>query len=94
MKAVSPWEQMRECPEPGYQDFRQALNKASYHNAGSINESGMAKQETIRAAQIAIEHDWPYWAFDRMFKEIQPLVAWDYFMQCYINELKKKVEQK
>jgi hypothetical protein len=88
MKAVRPWPQNTECPEQGFAEFKARLNRASYHNASDnayeLKDARLCIQE---AAQIAIASDWPYWVMDRMFREIAPLVAWDSFMQTYINEL-------
>jgi hypothetical protein len=93
MKSIRPWPANSECPEKGFQKFKSALNNASYHNAGSASEFSTAKSYVQVAADIAIENKWPYWAMERMFKEIGPLVAWDQFMQTYINVLNYKIEE-
>lgn len=87
MKSVSPWKPTEECPVMRFQDFKNALNRASYHYAGSMNEYENGKSCVKEAAKIAIEEDWAYWVIDRMFKEVKPLVDWDEFMQTYINIL-------
>lgn len=87
MKSISPWSAKTECPLDGFQKFKRALNDASYHHAGPGAEWSLAKKHIENAAQIAIEKEWPYWAMERMFREIAPLVAWDQFMQTYINTL-------
>lgn len=88
MKAVSPWARDAECPLEGFQEFKKCLNDASYHHAGSQQEWVLASNCIKKAAEIAIEQDWPYWVMDRMFREIAPLVEWGQFMQKYINVLK------
>ena len=93
MKPVKPWPQNTECPEVGFNKFKNALNQASFHHAGMVNEWGDVKSYIQIAAEIAIEADWPYWVMERMFKEISPLVAWDQFMQTYINILNYKINE-
>jgi hypothetical protein len=88
MKSISPWKQTEECPVIGFQDFKRALIDASFHHAGPSGEWRLARNNITIAANIAITEDWPYWAMERMFKEISPLVEWDQFMQSYINCLK------
>ena len=88
-RSVRPWFQNEVCPEPGYVEFRRELMSTSYHNAAEGGgEAGRARTHLYEAARIAAEADWPYWAMERMFREIQPLVAWDSFMQAYINTLR------
>jgi len=88
MKPVKPWPATSGCPLPGYQEFANKLGIASYHNAAEgAGEDREARNATRAAAEIAIEHEWPYWAIERMFKEVEPLVAWNQFMQIYINVL-------
>lgn len=88
MKGVRPWPANTECPLEGYLEFREDLLKASYHNAAERGGEASHARSAIRAAaEVAIEHEWPYWAMQRMFKEVAPLVAWDQFMQSYINVL-------
>jgi hypothetical protein len=93
MKPVRPWPATAECPLPGYQEFANELSIASYHNAAERpSEAPDARSATRAAAEIAIEHEWPVWAMQRMFKEIAPLVMWEEFLQAYINilfEMKK-----
>lgn len=89
MKSISPWSQNEVCPLEGFQEFKSALSSASYHNAGPVDEWGQAKSYVVVAAEIAIAQDWPYWAMERMFRDVAPLVSWDSFMQNYINVLKK-----
>lgn len=91
MKPISPWNRDTDCPHPSFQPFRKALLDASFHHAGPTDEWKFAKSDIVKAAEIAIEAEWPYWAMDRMFREIGPLVAWDQFMQTYINILHAKV---
>ena len=89
MKAVHPWPASTECSLEGFAEFKKELMRASYHNAAdNSNEWSHAKQHVIAAAEVAIIQDWPYWAMQRMFKECNPMVAWDDFMQKYINCLK------
>jgi hypothetical protein len=89
MKQLQIWKAGTEPTFSGYTEFKKALNSASYHNAGGYDEVGSARKELRKAAQIAVNEEWSYWAMDRMFKEIKPLVAWNSFMQCYINTLKE-----
>ncbi len=89
MKAVSPWPAKTECPLEGYAEFKKELMHASFHNAAdNSGEWRFAGQHVTAAAEVAIIQDWPYWAMARMFKECDPLVSWDEFMQKYINCLK------
>lgn len=86
--AIRPWRAGAECPLPGYAEFKAALSTASYHNAAQgTDEMFMARKATLTAVRIALDHQWPYWVMNRMFKEIIPLVAWDTFMQYYIDQL-------
>ena len=82
MKAISPWPAKTGCPEPEFADFKAALNHASFHNIAWISH-------VTAAAVVADTAGWPYWAMKRMFDEIGPMVAWDSFMQAYINLLNK-----
>ena len=91
MKPIAPWKQNTECPHSSFKPFRDTLLAASFHHAGPSDEWKMAKNHVMKAAEIAIEAEWPYWAMERMFREIGPLVAWDQFMQTYINILSMKV---
>lgn len=91
MKSFSPWSAKTECPLEGFQEFKSALNDASYHHAGPQMEWNLAKDCIRKAAEIAIEKEWPYWVMDRMFREIAPLVEWGQFMQMYINVVSQKV---
>jgi hypothetical protein len=89
MKPVKPWPANTECPLEGFLDFKNYLNQASYyHAADNPGEWRHAAARIKDAARIAVLYEWPYWAMDRMFREIQPLVAWDAFMQAYINVLR------
>lgn len=87
MKPMSPWKKDVPCPHPSFPFFRTALMNASFHSAGPLDETGSAKSQIQLAAKVAIDAEWPYWAMERMFREIAPLVAWDQFMQAYINIL-------
>lgn len=88
MKPVKPWPAGTECPLEGYAEFKEYLNRASYHNAAEQpGESGLARDATRAAAEVAVAQEWPYWTMERMFNEIRPLVAWSGFMQTYINVL-------
>lgn len=93
MKHVSPWPMNSECPEKRFGQFKNALNYASHHHSGLVNEWGEAKSYVQVAAEIAIEEQWPYWAMERMFVEVAPLVTWDQFMQTYINILNYKINE-
>lgn len=88
---MRPWQKDTECPDEGYQEFKKALMSASYHNAGGLIDANDARSYTYRAAEEAIQQDWPYWALRRMFDDIKPLVDFDTFMQFYINTLKTRV---
>lgn len=88
MKSVKPWSKNEECPEEGFKEFKSALLRASFHNAGPNSEMSFASKETYSAAELAIKYDWPFWVIERMFNEIDPLVSWHTFMQNYINALK------
>jgi hypothetical protein len=90
MKAVSPWPLKTECPLEGFPEFKKLLMDASYHHAGSQQEWKIAKNYIRKAAEVAIVEQWPYWAMDRMFRQIVPLVEWSQFMQTYINILYEK----
>lgn len=92
MKPMSPWPMNTDCPHPSFPFFRTALMNASFHNAGPLDEAGAAKSQIQVAANVAIKAEWPYWAMERMFREIAPLVAWDQFMQTYINILHSAYE--
>jgi hypothetical protein len=87
MRSMSPWRMGTECPDPKFSEFKAALNDASYYHAGPTSEWKHARTHIEGAAQIAIKAEWPYWAMNRMFREIGPLVDWDQFMQTYINTL-------
>lgn len=88
IKPVRPWSPNEDCPLEGFQDFRKELMQASFHNAApGSGELAPARKAVKDAAKIAIDEGWPYWAMERMFKEIKPLVAWDQFMQSYIDLL-------
>ena len=90
MKAISPWPAKSGCPEPEFADFKAALNHASFHNAAdNSSEWKYADSYVTAAAVVADTAGWPYWAMKRMFDEIGPMVAWDSFMQAYINLLNK-----
>jgi hypothetical protein len=87
MKAVSPWRAGEECALEGFQSFKKALNRASFHNSADFGGRAEARAATDEAVRIAIEQRWPYWAMERMFREIAPLVDWSTFMQKYIDQL-------
>lgn len=90
MTPISPWPRNKDCPHPKFAEFKRALMNASFHHAGPVDEWGIAKSDIQTAAEIAIEADWPYWAMERMFFEIAPLVEWHQFIQTYINILGKR----
>lgn len=86
INSVKPWKAGEECPLKGFSEFKKELDLASYHNAADQHGEWSKARECVRAAaEIAIDSGWPYWAMKRMFDEIGPLVAWDGFMQSYIN---------
>ena len=88
MKAVKPWPADTECPLEGLGEFKEDLNRASYHNAAERpSEAREARSCTRAAAEVAIEYEWPIWAMQRMFGEIKPLVVWEEFLQTYVNIL-------
>jgi hypothetical protein len=83
---VSPWKAGTVCPLEGFEEFKNALNRASYHNAAEQRgEAELAHSAIGQAAAVAIEQRWPIWAIARMFDEVQPLVEWNSFLQIYIN---------
>ena len=95
MKSVKPWPAGTECPEPGYTEWRAALNQASFHNAAeNSSEWRSAGTRIQQAAAIAVEQDWPYWAQERMWRDVGPLVEWGSYMQVYINTLKTAAQEK
>lgn len=82
--AVAPWPAGTTCPEQGYAEFAAALNKASHHFADdSGKEWGQAGDCMKKAVEIAINARWPYWAMQRMYREIAPLPTFDHFMGDY-----------
>ena len=88
VKAVQPWRSGTVCPEPAYAEFAKALNLASHHFADdSGKEWGAANRCMARAAEIAVGARWPYWAMQRMYKEISPLPTFDSFMGTYCKFL-------
>lgn len=88
MKSVRPWPVDVDCPVEGFRDFKEELLRASYHNAAEgTGEMGQARSCVRAAAEIAIDRKWPYWAMERMFREISPLVVWDSYMTAYIDLL-------
>lgn len=90
MKSVKPWKSTETCPVAGYEEFKKDLMQASFHNAAEgSGEMRHARSCTRAAAEVAIEHEWPIWAITRMFKETEPLVAWDEFLQIYVDILYK-----
>jgi hypothetical protein len=93
MKSVKPWPANTECPLDGFAEFKKNLNTASFHNAAPVysEEAAPARSALLRAVDVAIAEEWPYWVMDRMFKEVRPLVDWTQFMQAYINVLHTKV---
>jgi hypothetical protein len=85
---ITPWPAGAVCPEADYAAFAEALNNASHHFADdSGKEWGAANRCMERAAGIAINARWPYWAMQRMHKEIAPLPRFDDFMQVYCGQL-------
>ena len=94
MKSVKPWPAGTECPEQGYTEWRAALNQASFCNAAeSSGEWRGAASRIAEAAAIAVEQDWPYWAQERMWRDVAPLVEWGSYMQSYINTLRRSAAQ-
>lgn len=87
MKPISPWKQGSDPDHPLFNNFKTTLMNASFHHAGPVDEWGQAKSYIQQAAEIALNAEWPFWALERMFKEIAPLVEWHQFMQTYINIL-------
>lgn len=88
------WKSGIECPEVGYQDLKAYLNQASYHFADDNgNEYQKGSFNVQKAADLAIAQDWPMWAIQRMFREINPLVTWDQFLTKYIDQLKNRVKE-
>lgn len=84
MTKVQPWRAGTTCPEPAYPDFAAALKKASHHYADdSGKEWGQADDCMKQAVEIAVRAAWPYWAMQRMYKEIAPLPTFDHFMGAY-----------
>lgn len=93
---MTPWKANTECPHPKYTEFKQMLNLASMHFADdSGKEWNTAKEYIKNAAKIAIDCDWPVWAINRMFNEIEHLlVDKDTFYQVMFNLLKTQVLNK
>jgi len=94
---IQSWKAETECPHPMYQEFKKFINQASYHHADdSSKEWGEAILCLSKAADVAIEADFPYWAMERMWHEINPLASWNGFMHTYITKLKyiAKIGQK
>jgi len=88
MKSVKPWKADSECQLEGFSAFKEELNRASYHNAAEVTGEMKQARSCVRAAaEIAIDQRWPYWAMERMFREIGPLVDWTSYMTAYINLL-------
>jgi hypothetical protein len=88
IKSVHPWSRNTECPLEGFSQFKEDLLRASFHNAAEgAGEDGQARSCTRAAAEVAIDNRWPYWAIERMFNEISPLVTWSTFMSAYIDLL-------
>lgn len=88
MSAVQPWPSGTICPEKDYPEFSKALNQASHHFADdSGKEWGQADACMARAAEIAVNAAWPYWAVKRMYAEIGPLPTFDNFMGVYCKRL-------
>lgn len=88
MKAVQPWPANTVCPEPDYPDFAKALNQASHHFADDSGKEWSAANACMdRAAEIAANAAWPYWAMKRMYQEIRPLPTFDDFMGVYCKRL-------
>jgi len=88
VKAVKPWPAETECPLEGFAEFKKLLDDASYHNATpGTGEMGLARAAERRAAELAIEKEWPLWVMQRMFGEIKPLVEYNGFLQTYVNIL-------
>lgn len=93
MKAVRPWTANTECPLEGALEFKALLNTASYHNAApGTGEAGLAREATRKAAELAIEKEWPVWAMQRMFDECRPLVDFNSYLQIYVNILFEKAK--
>ena len=88
MRAVKPWPAGTICPEQDYSAFANELNMASHHYADdSGKEWGIASDCMNRAAEIAVNASWPYWAMQRMYREIAPLPTFDNFMGVYCGLL-------
>ena len=88
IQSVRPWSASEPCPLPRFDEFKEALNSASYHNAAEQpGEGHLARSRVETAADIAIDQGWPLWAMERMFKEVRPLVDWSSFLQKYISIL-------
>jgi hypothetical protein len=88
MKPVRPWPANTACPLEGFEELKKLLNDASYHNAApGTGEMGLAREATRKAAELAIEKEWPLWVIQRMFGEIKPLVEYNGFLQTYVNIL-------
>ena len=85
---VNVWPAGTECDAPGYQDFKKALNDASYHFADDSSKEWSRGNQCVRyAVQIAIENQYPYWAIERMIREINSLVTLSSFMSIMVNRL-------
>jgi hypothetical protein len=76
------WPAGTECKDPSYPEFKKCLKSASYHYADdSTKEWHMAHDFMDRAALIAINNRYPFWAIKRMFNEIKPLASIDDLME-------------
>lgn len=90
MKPIKPWKKGEESAIKGYDAFKEELMRASYHNAAEgSGEMARARECTRAAAEVAIDYRWPYWAMERMFREMGPLVDWSSYMSAYIDLLEK-----
>lgn len=82
------WPAGTDCPHPAYQQFKDALNSASYHLADdSGREWNKGYILVHKAVDIAIEHQWPFWAIKRMITEIKSMVDVDLFMSKMLQKL-------
>ena len=82
MQPVRGWKPAEKPPLNGFDEFDKALRLASVHNAAeTTNEAVQARKATDDAAQIVVANGWPYWATERAFRYVSPLMSWDAFNQ-------------
>ena len=83
---MQPWPPNQECNWEHYSEFKQLLDRASYHFADdSGSEWGQARQCVDDAARLVAARRVPFWAIQRMVADARSLVMLDDFMQRQIG---------